>query len=172
MCRAIEKGAMGRDWKESKENRVVLPDVQDGLFETYLQWMNTATIAARSPSCMLYFTRLYMLGNFLDDTGFRDAVLDDIANAAYEMRPCLSTVKVVWDNKPGSSPLKELMLEIWAKWPTWMAVEDLRRHADECLSDFVADYIEHMLLTGRIGTTPSCCKHKFIKELQEFRRGL
>jgi hypothetical protein len=43
--------AMARDWKESQEKRVTLPDIQASTFEGYLQWLNTGIITfAENPT--------------------------------------------------------------------------------------------------------------------------
>lgn len=144
-------------------------------FEGYLQWLNTGVITSSFPigmPSMLYLAELYILGDFLDDADFRNAVLDDITTFAYEMWPGLACVQLVWENTPRDSPLRDLILEIWAKKPTWMVVERLLGQAEEYPGSFMAELFAHLAALERIEEGEACCKNHFLRELREFREEL
>ena len=166
------QAALNRDWKEAKEKRVILADTRSSLFETYIQWLNTGVIVARFPKSMLYFTELYVLSDFLDDTGFADAVLDEVTTIAYEVWPGLDCVKLAWDKAPGGCSLQNLILEIWTKQRASVIAEELARHADDYPSGFMVDLVWRMAESGKIVSTPACCKDQFMEELREYRKGL
>lgn len=169
------QAALSRNWKESQENRVVLAEVHPDVFEGYLQWLNTGVITSSFPigkPTTFDLAELYILGDFLDDATFRDAVLDDLIYSAYDMWPGICSVNLVWDNTTRDSPLRALILEIWAEKPMPLVIEKLVREADEYPGAFMVELIEHMALSDRIGWKESCCRHHFVKQLKEFRRGL
>lgn len=149
--------------------------MQTDAFEGYLQWLNTAVITSSFPIGMpstLFLAELYILGDFLDDKDFRDAVLDDITTFAYEMWPGLACVQLVWERTPRDSPLRELVLEIWAKKPLVMVVEKLLSQAEEYPGTFMAEFFAHMAVSERIEEGEACCKKHFLGELREFREEL
>jgi len=120
----------------------------------------------------LFLIELYILGDFLDDLDFRNAVLDDITTFAYEMWPGVSCVRLAWENTQVGSPLRELILEIWAKKPLGMVVERLLGQADEFPKAFMAELFAHLAVAERIEEADVCCRKHFVSELREFRRGL
>lgn len=149
--------------------------MQTDAFEGFLQWLNTGVITSSFPIGMpstLFLAELYILGDFLDDLDFRNAVLDDITTFAYEMWPGLCCVQPVWANTPKDSPLRELILEIWAEKPTWMSVERLLSQADEYPGAFMAELFAHLAVSERIESGEACCKKQFLRALREFREEL
>jgi hypothetical protein len=172
---ALRRDWKGRDWKESRENRVTLAEVHPGVFEGYLQWLNTGTITSSFPidkPSAFELVELYILGDFLDDAAFRNAVLDDLTSSAFEMWPGICSVSLVWENTPGDSPLRKLILEIWAKKPIGLIVEKLVNGVEEYPPAFVVALFAHMAMSGRMRWTEACCRRHFVKELREFRKGL
>jgi len=169
------QAALNRNWKEKKDNRIVLAEVHPDVFEGYLQWLNTGVITSSFPiskPTMFDLAELYILGDFLDDASFRNAVLDDLMTSAYDMWPGICSVNLAWSNTPKDSPLRALILEVWVKKPMALVVEKLVREADEYSGAFMAELLAHMAVSGRIKSKESCCKCCFVRELKEFRRGL
>lgn len=169
------QAALSRDWKETHDNRVTLAEVQTDLFESYLQWLNTSVITSSFPigmPSMIHLAELYILGDFLDDTDFRNAVLDDITAFAYDMWPGICCVKLAWEKTPKDSPLRAMILEIWARKPLGMVVEKLVSQADEYPGAFMAELFAHMAASDMIELAEACCKRHFVRELREFRKGL
>lgn len=169
------QAALTRNCKESHENRILLAEVHPDVFEGYLQWLDTGVITSSFPiskPTMFDLAELYILGDYLDDATFRNAVLDDLTISAYEMLPGICSVKLAWGNTARGSPLRALISEIWAKKPTALVVEKLVREADEYPGAFIAELFEHMAVSGRIKSKESCCKCCFVRDLKRFRRGL
>ncbi|GAB7335545.1 hypothetical protein MBLNU13_g07885t1 [Cladosporium sp. NU13] len=128
------QAALSRNWQESHENRVVLAEVHPDVFEGYLQWLNTGVITSSFPiskPTTFDLIEFYILGDFLDDATFCNAVLDDLMNSAYETWPGICSVNLAWNNTPRDSPLRALILEIWVKKPLSLVVEKLVCDADK-----------------------------------------
>jgi len=70
--------ALGGHWRESHEKRVSLPKVKVCDFEVYLEWLYTGHVVTldESESRGIAFVQLYLLGDFLDDDRFCNAVID------------------------------------------------------------------------------------------------
>jgi hypothetical protein len=102
--------------------------VHPGVFEGYLRWLYTGVVISSFPidkPSAFDLAEFSILGDFLDETVFRNAVLDAITGFAYEMWSGICSVNLVWENKPGVSPLRKSILEIWAEKPMSLIVEKL-----------------------------------------------
>jgi hypothetical protein len=118
---------MTRDWKEALERRVLLPEVDPDDFEGYLQWLYTSDFAFAGAYRSVVLVELYILGDFLDDLAFRNAVLD------YQMTewvanhnvPSVEATRLAWDNTPPDSPLRHLVIVLWSSAPFEWAVTRL-----------------------------------------------
>ena len=71
---------LGGDWKESHEKRVSLLEVEVSDFEVYLEWLYTGHAVTLDALYNLGTTlvRLYLLGDFLIDDRFCNAVIDTL----------------------------------------------------------------------------------------------
>jgi hypothetical protein len=146
-------------WKEARETRIVLAEVHPAVFEGYLQWLHTGVLTSSFPidkPSTFDLAEMYILGDFLDDKAFRNAVLDDITSSAYDIWPGICSVNLIWDNTPGGSPLRKLILEIWAKKPMSLIVEKLLSGAHEYPGAFLAELFAHMAVSGGLGRVEVC----------------
>lgn len=108
--------AMSREWKEGQEKEVTLPDADEDAFAAYLQWMYTGELTLPKGHPFRALTGYYILGDFLGDSAFREAVLDGIVNLACEedSYPGVLSIKAAWERTPKDSPIRKLYLQIWA----------------------------------------------------------
>lgn len=142
------EAAMSRDWKEAKEKEVVLEDVKEHHFEGYLQWLTTNEVTFVGTPRMAAMTKLYILGDFLGDLAFRNAVLDRIVRRACDdnVFPGFQSIQAAWEKTPAGCPLRKLFLDIWV---APIAVEnrlaELRKYEDDYPKAFIIDYHEHLL---------------------------
>lgn len=88
------------------------------------------------------------------------------------MWPGLACVQLAWADTPKDSPLRELILEIWAKKPTWLVVERLLSQPEEYPGAFMAKLFAHLAVSDKIEENEACCQRHFLSELREFRREL
>ena len=92
--------------------------------------------------------RLYILGDFLNDSAFRNAVLDCIVRTSCDERlfPVYPSIQAAWEKTPASCPLRKLFLDIWvASTSVEKKLAELRRHANRYPKAFIMDYHEHFL---------------------------
>jgi len=109
------QAALTRDWIESRTNRVTLKEVSAIHFENYLQWLSTNDSSHLDEFGMREAAKLYILGDFLDDSAFRITMLslfakDAIGNNRY---PSNAIVTPAWEQTPENSPLRKIIVEIW-----------------------------------------------------------
>ncbi|KAK5162935.1 uncharacterized protein LTR77_011096 [Saxophila tyrrhenica] len=116
--------ANGR-WKESKDNKLTLPDVRPSTFEVYLEWLYTDKIVlletetGRNPdgtpklrkgadTAYPQLLRLYCLAQYLLDLTFQNTVIDHLIKSVlhFKVHPGVSDVKTIWPLVPDNSPIK------------------------------------------------------------------
>ena len=109
------QAAMAGDWKEARENRVLLPDTEPRIFEGYLQWLYTSTLSSSGPSEYHDMVEFYILGDFLDDLKFRNAALDRIMSRSLEIHnpPGPSAIGLAWEKMLPGSSLRQVITELW-----------------------------------------------------------
>ena len=160
-CRSSKffQAALSKGWKESLQNRVTLREITTIHFQACLQWLST-----NDPSHLEAISRgravdLYILGDYLDDSAFRTAMLKTFVREAIDkfQYPRDTLVTQVWESTPEGSPLRKMVLEIWItesieklaerfaksdrNYPKAFIVECLRRigetnaAANKCFSD-------------------------------------
>jgi len=86
ICESSEffKATLGRDWRESKERLVKLPSFEAKEFQIYVQWLYTGRLHVSAPGSgstkssadKSNITNGYTLGDFLQDTDYRDTLLE------------------------------------------------------------------------------------------------
>lgn len=110
------RAALKNDWKEAREKRIDLPGTKVVDFQIYLQWLYTGRIAelnyAESPANSATLIRLCILGDYLGDSRFSNAVIDTlIENSSYVVSGMVfesSTVDLAWEKTSPGSPLRGL----------------------------------------------------------------
>jgi hypothetical protein len=168
------RAAMSRDWKESRERKVVLADAKVDVFEGYLQWLNTGDITFHRNGSYSELADLYILGDYLGVSKFRGAVLDCLVERACStetMAPNAILIARVWDQTRSGSPLRKLILEIWASLPLELVVKQFKQADKGYPQEFVLDYLQN--LVDAHGLSKSAIPSVGRKEqLDNFRRGL
>lgn len=138
------KAAMSRDWKGTQQKRVTLEEVKVSEFGSYLQGLSTNDHSFLEELHMYDLARLYILGDFLDDSAFRTVMLKSLVQKAIHDNtyPDATIVAFVWDHTPETSPLRKIVVEMW----TTLSVSDLgNRFAEPDISKvFIVDCVQHL----------------------------
>lgn len=123
------QAALNNDWKEAREKRVPLPEVNPIDFEAYLEWLYTSqltpsgneTVSERGTTLV----RLYVLGEFLDDAKFCNAIMDAFiaTNDRWSFSLSGETIVFTWEKTSVGSPLRTAILEMAA---AYLAYRDQR----------------------------------------------
>lgn len=165
---------MNREWRESQEKQITLYQVDEDDFEGYLQWLNTGelTFADGDPN----FDELadfYILGDVLDDEGFRNATLNRFAEHACAMvrSPEPGTIAHIWSKTPENSPLRKMVLETWSADGLEHSISLLRNRENGFPEDFALDYFIHLMETQRIvKEVPSVQQHN--RDIRDYAQKL
>jgi hypothetical protein len=110
------QAAMKHDWKEAQEQRVPLPDTKVHVFEGYLQWLYTSDFTFTSRAESNSMSEFFILGDFLEDLAFRNAVLDwfEAKYLGGLGLPNPTDIQLALDHTPPSSMLQQLFSEMWS----------------------------------------------------------
>lgn len=130
---SLIRASLSQDWKEGKEKRIASPEAEPESLEGYLSWVYSRTITlgssqtqcmhctARSigglctPSTSKELAQMYVLGDYLGDLRFCNAVMDTwvVAAKAATCIPSPAAVCYVWQQTTAESPWRELYLLKW-----------------------------------------------------------
>lgn len=122
------EAALCREWLESQEGVVRLPAGDADAFQIYSQWLYTRRLHTHPGSRRHIFVKIkeewarlvraYLLGEFLQDTVFRDSVIDAMQEWAQN---CLSMsayayqqATEIYDKTSSASPLRHLVADLTA----------------------------------------------------------
>jgi hypothetical protein len=107
--------AMNNDWRESHQNRVTLVEIDASDFEHYLQWLSTNDHSFLDDTTFHQLAKLYILGDFLDDSAFRGDMLIPFTSKAVTQNayPDLEIIVFIWERTPERSPLRRIAVEAW-----------------------------------------------------------
>lgn len=113
---------MNRNWREGQESNVTISDHEPDAFDGYLVWVYSNEISLNNDKCnecerisdrvrcnevhSLYLAHMYVLGDYLQDVQFCDAVIDtmkDVAVASECFLPS-TTTQYVWQIASYDSP--------------------------------------------------------------------
>lgn len=117
------RAALHGDWKEAREKRIPLPEAKVADFQIYTEWMYTGRMVeldyyesgGRSSSATLL--RLYVLGDYLGDDRFSNAVMDTLIEHAVLIEGIIlvfdsAAVELAWETTTSSSKLREVLLKL------------------------------------------------------------
>lgn len=109
------QAALDKDPEEPQQKHVAIKEVEAKHFELYLQWLYTSDHSFLAELSMRNMATLYILGDFLDDTAFRVALLHDFTKYAIDKNvyPDLTTVTRTWEKTPRDSLLRKMIVEMW-----------------------------------------------------------
>lgn len=159
---------------EAGETSITLRQVKEDIFEGYLQWLNTTEITFTDLPYMLILTRFYVLGELLDDSAFRSAVLDRITYQVCTDTSliCSQSAALVWTKTRRGSPLRKLFLEICASakcLKTLMNV--LANHPIAYPKAFVFDLLQHLVVSRGLCELDLSDEER-VQKIQKYRRAL
>lgn len=118
--------ALNGAWREAKNGRINLPNVEPRAFECYIQWLYTGEVPVEfgkqgTTNMEVAFVAydllmdLYMLGHFLLDAGFQNAVIDSTLKTKREttIYPGAGSIRQIWDETPEDCTMKRLITRWW-----------------------------------------------------------
>lgn len=166
------KAALSRQWEESRTQCISLPEIEIQPFEGYSHWLYTDTILiTNDPLAMHELVELYILGDYLDDSAFRRAVLEHMVLKRFELgwMPRGNSVELAWAQTAPSSPVRKVITELMLSRPMSFVASWFKE--DECYPrDFTVDVFWHFaqsqdqLLQGRSRETTKKNCRRYIEE--------
>lgn len=144
------KVALSNDWKEAQEKRISLPDCEIEIFEDYLQWIYTGEVAYYSelPKQALELVKLWILGDFLGDQNFCNAVGGGLFSQPIAAGS--DAINYLYDHTSQDSPLRSHMFSIWASRTSIAFVARLFATNREYPKDFVIDLLNYLTNCCRV----------------------
>lgn len=106
------------EWRESHERSVSLPETKVADFEVYLEWLYTGQIVTLDDRRHLGATliRLYMLGDFLHDDRFSNAVMDALISESNCGCPWLrfspADIDSVWNKTMPGCRMRKVLVDL------------------------------------------------------------
>ena len=152
------KAAMSHDWKEAQEKHISLPDCEPEIFEGYLQWIYMHKVAyyTELPEQPLELVKLWILGDFLGDQHFCDAVVRALFSHQIVAGP--DAIKHLYDHTSHDSHLRWHVLNIWATRYSFAHIADVfatdRTYPKSFIIDLVKFFAEHDRVMDRFGWVP------------------
>lgn len=107
-----------RNWRESRDGRVSLPETKVADFEVYLEWLYTGYVVTLDELWSLGPTllRLYLLGDFLIDDRFCNAVIDALIGDSQAVSPWLvfypTDIDSVWNKTMPGSRMRKVLVDL------------------------------------------------------------
>jgi len=150
------QAAISRDWKEAREKRVMLPETEIEVFEGYLQWLYTSHITITDwKQDYFQMANLYVLGDFLDDVTFRNAILKTAMSTFLEkfQLPNAQVVRVAWERTPTNSLLRQSFSEMWSLAGFKYSINYLLKSGPEITrfpTEFVREHLERFMLAHKL----------------------
>lgn len=94
------------EWKESGDKRVLLPETKVSEYEAYMEWLYAIGKT---------LVRLYLLGDFLGDDRFDNAVIDTLISGCQAVSPwrfAPADLDFVWERTLPGSTLRKFLVEL------------------------------------------------------------
>lgn len=110
---------LSNEWRETRENRLRLPETRPGVLEVYLHWMYTGNIVLGPTFADADSVRrmeLYLLGDYLDDMPFCEAIVEglvDMSRGPEHKLPSAKSVHLAWSKTNTDSPLRAVIKELF-----------------------------------------------------------
>ncbi|KAK2598094.1 hypothetical protein QQS21_005805 [Conoideocrella luteorostrata] len=119
--------AFGGEWDESKSRTIELREHDAEVFRTYLYWLHLHKLAVRNDEPgfagneeYIHLAKAYVLGDFLSDFEFKDAVLDAIleksnseAHDGRKWNPVGPVIRHIYDNTLDCSKARQLLVDLY-----------------------------------------------------------
>ena len=110
--------ALSGKWQEASTRHVSLPEASPSEFEVYLEWLytNHIDILDKSSNRGMTLVRLYLLGDYLGDDRFMNAIIDALVQESLPTSPAMSfsaaDVDTVWQKTLPDSKLRKALTDL------------------------------------------------------------
>ncbi|KAM0717913.1 hypothetical protein Q7P37_006245 [Cladosporium fusiforme] len=115
------RAACSKNWRESQERVVRLPEVDEETFHSYLDWIYRNKIvymgSEREPATKdFHYIRLYLLGEYLLDVNLRNEIMSSLSRGVSRSmtKPNVEVVEYIWERTAPSSLLRTWMADLTA----------------------------------------------------------
>lgn len=162
---------LSKDWRETRENRLRLPEARPVVLEVYLHWLYTGNVVLGLTSAdadTVVYVELYILGDYLNDMVFCEAIVDGlvgISRGPKHVLPSSTAVHLAWSKMSADSPLRAVIRELFLGVAIDLAVTVLLNN-DDFPYEFVLD-----LLSALVENNENLCKssisHKSDAQIRE-----
>jgi len=138
--------AMNNDWRESRQRRITLLEIDPPDFEHYLQWLSTHDHSFLDDTSFHQLAKLYILGDFLADSAFRVDMLKRFTAKAVTQNAYadLDVAIIVWEQTPEHSPLRKMIVETWITSSIARLAEQFASADEEAPKAFVVDCLRRI----------------------------
>lgn len=150
---------LSRDWRETCEKRLRLPEMRPEVLEVYLHWMYTGNVVlgpSPAEADTVFRVELYLLGDYLDDMAFCEAIVEGLVKISRGPEPNLpnaAAVQLAWSKTSADSALRGVIKELFLGVAIDSTVELLLLNNDEFPYDFILD-----LFAGLLENNKGFCK--------------
>ncbi|TLD27970.1 hypothetical protein E2P81_ATG06316 [Venturia nashicola] len=142
---AFFEAALSRDWKESHQRIVKLPEGSPHAFDIYVHWIYSHKLEFTAKDGASGISKLidaYILGDVLLDGDFRDRVIDDIVKRGVEKTVLLrKLIGKIYENTKEKDRLRTLAIDsvVYSKSNIWIIAGQQKKDVpEEALWDIVA----------------------------------
>ena len=155
---------MNGNWNTATSRQVELKSCTAEQFNFYLNWVyheklpvEEAKSKSSSDKTYLKLAHAYILGDLLQDTAFKDAVIDCVSakyaaalKNGYEEyeHPSMSAVRYIYGNTLSGSPLREMTAAMFANSASVDSLNGLK-NLHTFPESFIADLIHHLIYRRR-----------------------
>ncbi|KAI9686116.1 MAG: hypothetical protein M1820_010690 [Bogoriella megaspora] len=152
------KAALSTRWKEGQTRKIELPEDEEDAFELYVRWLLTRQIWSVdiADDCSdkntediteeMLLIRAYCLGEMVQDTEFKDAVLDALIeeNTKFPI-VAVDSLDYAWKHTRPGSPLRNFLSHYWVRLVYSDQLLDLDNSSNyELVKDLLAASIERI----------------------------
>ncbi|KAL7936955.1 hypothetical protein V8C35DRAFT_332213 [Trichoderma chlorosporum] len=153
--------ALKDHWQTSPSEPVALKEEDPEIFEVYVHWLYFGTLPVQNDKPGLegnaeyvQLAKAYVLGDFLVDVNFKNAVMDTMFIKSHSMasdgrrpHPAGPVIRYIYEKTPESSPPRRFLVDLFAyfgkaKWlePKWISEDDL---PEQFIRDLLTAMFKH-----------------------------
>ncbi|KAJ8115591.1 hypothetical protein OPT61_g2801 [Boeremia exigua] len=147
--------AMGRDWKESCERTVPLPDDEPAVFSLYLKRIYTGTLPIQMPATNTTgeqdqyhaLSKLYVLAEKLMDVDTKKAVLAALSARAVETSyvtlPGCDSISYIYEGTPENDAARQWLVDVYTNYGSGNIMDcDRTGYPKEFLADLAVSMMK------------------------------
>jgi hypothetical protein len=141
------KNAIKPGWRTDATKPIHIFDFELTIFEAYCGWLYAGKIVRHKGHHFDLLAKLYVLGEKLMDTAFKDAIIAAIIRSCidYNMYPGIKPTQTIYAGTSASSPVRRLIVDFWVfnAGRTWKGLSDL---IEGTCPDFVNDLVRELIV--------------------------